>query len=178
MKRIPMTISLMIFIALLLGQIPAAAQVSFGGDAPIDVTADRAVYRGSTTILTGKVRVKQGTSLIQADRMDLFRAKSRQKSDGGFAKLGNINRIVAKGHFSYTTAENSVRGDKGVYERDKDIITVTGNVVYTTNSGSSVRGKKMIYDLKKNRARVAGDCNGRECAKSDRVLITLGKEKK
>ncbi|GEM_PF-2336794 len=153
-------------------------QLSFGNDAPIDVTANRAVYRGSTTILIGKVRVKQGDSLILADQMDLFRAKSKTKSEDGFVKLGNINRIVAKGHFKYTTPQNSVSGDKGVYERDKGIITVTGNVVYTTNSGNTVRGKKMIYDLKTNRARVAGDCTGRECAKSDRVMITLGKDRR
>ncbi len=158
--------------------VPASAQiVSFGGDEPIDVKAERATYRGSKTVLTGDVRVKQGTSTILADRMDLFRAESGTKSDeqsGSFIKLGNINRIVAVGNFKYITAENRVTGDKGVYERDKEIITVTGNVKFTQTNGNTVTGERMVYDLTTNRTKVGGTCSGRDCKKDERVVIKIG----
>lgn len=154
----------------------AFAQVSFGNDDPIDVKADRATYRGGNTILTGNVRVKQKDATILADRMDLFRAETRITAPGteiSFIKLGNINRIVATGNFKYITAENRVTGDKGVYERDKEIITVTGNARFVQNGGNTVTGNKMIYDLNTNRAKIAGNCTGRDCKKKDRVEIKL-----
>ncbi len=160
---------------------PANAQVSFGNDDPISVKAEKATYRGATTVLTGNVRVKQKDATILADRMDLFRAETSVRTpneagdaEGNFIKLGNINRIVAIGNFKYITPENRVTGDKGVYERDKEIITVTGNARFIQNNGSTVTGNKMIYDLNTNRAKIAGNCAGRDCKKNDRVEIKIG----
>ena len=126
--------------------------VSFGNDEPINIIAKRAVYKGPKTVLTGKVDVKQGASIILADSMDLYRLKT---TDPETEKItyGNVNRIFANGHFKYTTPDNSVTGDKGVYERDKNIITVTGNVKLKQRSGNTVTGNKLIYDLTTNRAK-------------------------
>lgn len=176
-------------LALTIPAISASAQiVSFGGDEPIDIKAARASYRGAKTVLTGEVRVKQGTSTIFADRMDLFRAEPAVKTDeqtgeqiddqtddlaGSSVKLGNINHIVAMGNFRYITAENRVTGDKGVYDRDKDIITVTGNVKFTQTNGNMVTGERMVYDLTTNRTKVGGTCAGRDCKKDERVVIKI-----
>lgn len=167
--------SLIILGALILSS-PSLAQVSFGNDAPIDVKAERATYRGAKTVLSGNVRVKQKDAIILADQMDLFRAETKITPVGTedtVIKLGNINRIVAIGNFKYITSENRVTGDKGVYERDKEIITVTGNARFVQNNGSAVNGNKMIYDLNTNRARVDGNCEGRDCKKKDRVEINI-----
>lgn len=152
---------------------PAQAQVSFGGDDPIDVKAETAAYKGPKTVLTGDVEVQQGTSQIYSQRMDLFRQKIPEDNEAGFS-YGNINRIVAVGNFKYVTPENSVKGNRGVYERDKNIITVTGNVIFTQRNGNSATGDKLTYDLKTNRARFASTCSGQECDNSDRVEINIG----
>lgn len=159
----------------------ANAQVSFGNDGPINVKAEKATYRGADTILTGNVRVKQKDAVILADRMDLFRAETTVNApskagdaEEGSIKLGNINRIVAVGNFKYITTENRVTGDKGVYERDKEIITVTGNARFIQSNGSTITGNKMIYDLNTNKAKIAGNCTGRECESNDRVEIKIG----
>ena len=151
------------------------AQVSFGNDQPIDVVAKRATYKGAKTILRGNVKVVQGTATIFADQMDLFRAQKTNQEPQTTAtfKLGNINRIVAVGNFKYITPENSVSGDKGVYERDKEIITVTGNAKFVQSNGDTVTGNRMIYDLTTNRAKVDGRCSGRNCKKNDRVEINI-----
>jgi len=152
---------------------PAHAQVSFGGDDPIDVKAERAAYKGPKTVLTGDVEVLQGTSQIHSQRMDLFRQKVPQDNEAGFS-YGNINRIVAVGNFKYITPENNVRGNRGVYERDKNIITVTGDVVFTQKNGNTAMGDKLTYDLTTNRARFASTCTGQDCENSDRVEINIG----
>ena len=153
----------------------ASAQISFGGHEPIDVKAERAIYKGAKTVLSGDVRIEQAGSVILADQMELFRDQSDQ-AEGSFVQLGNINRIVAVGNFKYITAQNSVIGDKGVYERDKNIITVSGNVKFTQGNGNTVTGNKMIYDLTTSRARVDGNCSGRDCDRDERVVINIGTE--
>lgn len=154
---------------------PAQAQLSFGGDDPIDVKAERAAYKGPKTVLTGDVEVQQGTSRIMSQRMDLFREKVPAENENGFS-YGNINRIDAIGKFKYVTPENNVTGNKGVYERDKNIITVTGNVVFTQNNGNSAAGDKLTYDLTTNRAKFASNCSGQDCDNSERVEINFGQQ--
>jgi lipopolysaccharide export system protein LptA len=153
----------------------ATAQVSFGGDEPIDVKAERAAYKGPKTVLSGDVEIVQGSSRINANEMDLLR-KQLSEDDQGLVKYGNINLIIAKGKFKYITPQNSVVGDKGVYERDKNIITVTGNVTFTQDSGNTVSGDKLIYDLTTNRARFDSNCEGQTCADDERVNITIGQQ--
>jgi len=164
---------ILLFICLLALPHSAIAQVSFGGDDPIDVKAERAAYKGPKTTLSGDVDVRQGTSRIVSDEMDLFRQKIKDDSERGF-KYGNVNRIVAKGNFRYITPENSVKGNRGVYERNKDIITVTGDVTFTQKNGNSASGEELEYDLKTNRAKFKSKCSGQECDQGDRVKITIG----
>jgi len=170
--RIPLSVILMLG-WLLIWSLPASAQISSGGDDPIDVKAQRATYKGARTVLSGDVRVEQAGAVILSDRMDLFRAQGG-RAEGSFVQLGNINRIVAVGNFKYITSQNNVTGDKGVYERDKNIITVTGNVKFTQDNGNTVTGNKMIYDLTTSRARVDGNCSGRDCDRDERVVIKIG----
>ncbi|RZV43784.1 MAG: hypothetical protein EX271_03185 [Acidimicrobiales bacterium] len=165
--------NLVVIFAVLNLTVTAHAQVSFGGDEPIDVKAEKASYKGPKTILTGDVEVQQGTSQIFSQRMDLFRQKIANESEEGF-RYGNINRIVAVGDFKYVTPENSVKGNRGVYERDKNIITVIGNVVFTQKNGNSATGDRLTYDLTTNRARFASTCTGQDCDNSDRVEIKIG----
>lgn len=130
-------------------------RVSFGGDAPIDVNAVKAIYRGGKTQLHGQVDVRQNDGRILADEMDLLRKPLPSETDAA-QKYGYIETIVARGHFKYETPKSSVTGDKGVYERDKNTITVTGNVRYTESGGNTAKGERMVYDLTKDRVFLGG----------------------
>lgn len=167
--------TVLIIAAALMVPLSAAAQiVSFGGEEPIYVKAERATYKGPKTTLVGKVDVRQGSSQIYSRRMDIFRRVIRGAEGDGTANYGDIFKIDAIGRFQYITPENEVTGDKGVYERDKRIITITGNVVYTQSNGNRVTGDKLIYDLTTNNARFIGDCIGEGCRPRERVEITYG----
>jgi lipopolysaccharide transport protein LptA len=159
---------------------PAPSKLSFGGDAPIDVKADLAVYKGPKTVLTGNVFLRQETSDISADQMNMFREELDQTNNGieaQIVKYGNINRIVAVGNFKYVTPDSSVTGKKGVYERDKNIITVTGNVKYVQTNGSSARGEILTYDLATNKVTFGGRCKGVKCGNNGGVNITVKSKK-
>ncbi len=147
----------------------------FGGDGPIDVKADTGIYQGDKTDLRGNVRVIQDGAVITSDQMDIFRLRESRTSDAGSVKLGAVDRIVATGNFRYKTEENDIRGRKGVYERDKNIMTVTGDVVVIQSGGQGnrVRSEKMIYNTKTGRINFSGKCLDGNCKSNGRTSIVV-----
>lgn len=146
---------------------PAQAQFAFGsGDVPTKIDADKADYKGRLTVLTGQVQVQQGDVRILADTMNVYRV------DLGGGKLGPIERIDAIGNFYYITPNEKVRGQKGIYEDRKEIITITGDVILEDSSGNVGTGTKLIYNLKNKEAVMQGDCKGRAC-RDGRVNILI-----
>jgi len=158
--------------ALLLAMIAAPAQAQvFGGDEPIKVLAEQATYEGGLTILIGNVDVTQGVARIRSDKMNIYRSEADSETSGSL-KLGAVNRIDAQGNFRYTTPDNNVTGDRGVYERDKGIITVTGNVKVKQPGGNTASTDELIYNVKTETIRFSGKCQGSDC--SGRPTIRIG----
>jgi len=140
----------------------AQAQIFGGDDKPIKVIAEKATYKGGTTYLSGLVDVRQGNARIQSDTMKILRAKAPSESTAS-VKLGAVIRIDAEGNFRYTTPDNIVTGNKGVYLREKGIITVTGNVKVRQPSGNSASTDQLIYNVNTGTIRFEGNCMGDDC---------------
>lgn len=142
----------------------ASAQLGFAGDSPIDVSAVQAVYQSAITTLSGDVDVTQDGTKITAENMAIDRAKA-SGPDAGSLKLGEITKIDARGNFVYVTPDRTVRGDRGVYERAKEIITVTGNVSLKERGGTTVNGNKLVYNLRTKTAQFGESCTGENCGR-------------
>lgn len=142
------------FLLLTSAFVPAQAQLTFGDNGePIIVDAEKATYTGNLTLLVGNVDVRQGTAHIKSDEMEIYREKNAADATGNLS-LGAVTRIVAIGNFSYRTPTDIVTGNKGVYERTKGVITVTGNVSVGKPGNSRLSGEKLVYDLETKRAKV------------------------
>ncbi len=160
--------------ALMVGTLstPVHAQV-FGGDEPIKILAEKATYDGGLTVLVGNVDVTQGIARIRSDQMNIYRSEA-DSDTGGSLKLGAVNRIDARGNFHYTTPENNVTGDRGVYERDKGIITVTGNVKVRQPGGNTATTDKLVYNVKTEAIRFSGQCQGDDCSGRPTIRLSPG----
>lgn len=145
-----------------------SGNLGFEGNAPIDVKAQTATYKASTTTLSGDVDVIQGRSRVTSNDMIIYRAKA-DKTEANAAskslKLGAITQIDAKGNFVYIAPGRRLSGTRGVYDREKNIITVTGNVVLKQSDGTVVTGDKLVYDMAKKRAKVGETCTGKNCGR-------------
>lgn len=144
-----------------------------GGDGPVKISAETGIYKGEKTDLRRNVRVLQEGSVITSDQMDIFRVQENSAAETPSVKLGAIRLIVATGNFRYVTEENDIRGQKGVYQREKNIMTVTGDVVVIQPDGKRIRAEKMTYDTKAGRIRFSGDCSGQDCNGNGRTRIVL-----
>ena len=149
------------------------ASFAFGGDGPIKISADIGIYQGDETDLRENVRVVQDGAVISADQMDVFRVQTESDVEPPSVKLGAIQRIVASGNFRYVTEENDIRGRKGVYQRDKNIMTVTGDVVVVQPDGKRVQAENLTYNTKTGQVRFSGNCSGNDCSKSERTRIVI-----
>lgn len=144
----------------------------FDGDGPINISADRATYVGGTTDLVGDVVVVQDGSTIYSNEMTILRDAAANQA-AGTIRLGAVREIIAAGDFRYLSEANDVRGDKGVYERDKSLMTVTGDVTVVQPGGNTVSTDRLVYDTVTETIRFSGQCQGRDCGTGDRTRITF-----
>jgi len=149
----------------------ASAGFGFDGDEPILIKADKATYKGGLTILTGSVDVRQGESKILSDVMYLYRAEAPADSTDSI-QLGAVTKIDARGNFIYTSPGNDVRGERGVYKRDTELITVTGNVKAKQPQGNIANTERLTYNVRTKTIRFDGNCVGQGC--QNRSTIRFG----
>lgn len=115
-------------------------------DQPIDVAADSASVDDKTgvTILTGAVKIVQGTMTITADKVTIRRDEQ-----------GNVNQVTSLGKPAYFTqqqlenqAPSKAWGTKMVYLVSNQTITITGNArIEQLNDKFS--GEKIVYQMDK-----------------------------
>jgi lipopolysaccharide export system protein LptA len=117
-------------------------------DAPIDVTSDRIEVqdRSDRAIFAGNVHVRQANLTMDAERVTV--AYSTQ---GGV----QINRIDAAGGVLVRSPSETARGSFGIYDTDRKLITLLGNVQLTRGQ-NQINGARLVIDLDSGRAVIDG----------------------
>jgi len=120
---------------------------------PIDVTADSASIddnRG-TTVLTGKVKIIQGTMQITANKLVVQRDKK-----------GDISTMVATGNLAHFTqqqqaggAYSKAWGKKMTYSIAEQTVTITGDAK-VSKSADTFSGETVVYHMDKALVKASG----------------------
>jgi lipopolysaccharide export system protein LptA len=139
---------------LLVALLPLAVQAkSTDRNAPMDVEADRTdamLGDDSDSVLTGNVRITQGTLDVAADKAVIHR------------KAGDISQVVLTGgpatlkQLSDTGEPMNARANQIIYTLTSDLVVLTGGVVIEQPRGT-LRGETIKYDLKSGRLDGGGD---------------------
>ena len=136
------------FAALAQAQQPISALKGHNSDAPVDVVADRIEVqdRSDRAIFAGNVRVRQETLTLDTERITVAYSRA-----GGI----QIQRLDASGGVVVRSPSETARGDFGIYDLDRRLITLIGNV--QLNRGDSrISGSRLVIDLASGRAVVDG----------------------
>ena len=101
---------------------PVSALKGHNSDAPIDLTADRLEVqdRADRAIFAGNVHVKQDDLTLDTSRLTVA-----YSSSGGV----QIKRLDASGGVTVRSPSETARGSFGIYDLDRKLITLVGNVV-------------------------------------------------
>jgi lipopolysaccharide export system protein LptA len=134
------------------GQGPEAqAQVLKGHDssAPVNVAADRTELqsRADRVVIAGNVIITQAGLTLNAGRVTIA------YSD---ASGIDINRIDAVGGVVVRNGGDTARGNVAIYDLDRSIITMAGDVQLSQGNGNRLSGGRMVIDLNSGRATVDG----------------------
>lgn len=134
--------------SLALAQAPVSALKGHNPDAPIDVAADRIEVqdRADRAVFAGNVHVRQAELTLDTTRLTV-----------AYSSAGSIQirRLDASGGVTVKSPSETARGDFGVYDLDRKLITLIG-AVQLNRSGSQVNGQRLTIDLNSGRAVVDG----------------------
>lgn len=123
-------------------------------DAPVDVSSDRVEVqdKANRAILSGNVRVTQGSLTITAPRMTVAYT-------GGGGGDPQLRRLDASGGVVLTSPSETARSALAIYDLDRRLVTMLGGVTLVRGE-SRVSGGRLVYDLSSGRASLDGSAVG------------------
>jgi lipopolysaccharide export system protein LptA len=129
-------------------QEPVSALKGHNSNAPVDVAADRIEVqdRADRAIFAGNVHVKQEQLTLDTERLTVA-----YSSEGKV----QIRRLDAAGGVVVRSPSETARGEFGIYDLDRRLITLIGDV-QLVRGGSQVNGNRLVIDLDSGRAVIDG----------------------
>ncbi len=125
----------------------AQAQLSggFGGDQPIEITADQleVVQPNRIAVFRGNVEAVQGNVRLRANVMTVYYRNANERG----ANLGAVAKIEVEQNVVLATPEETAQGNRGIYHVDQKQIQLVGNVVLTRGQ-NVLKGDRLDYDLR------------------------------
>ena len=133
-------------------QQPVSALKGHNSNAPVDVTADRIEVqdRADRAIFAGNVHVTQAELTLETPRLTV----AYSGGQGGGTNV-QIRRLDAAGGVVVRSPSETARGDFGIYDLDRKLITLIGNVELTRDN-NRVNGARLVIDLNSGRAVIDG----------------------
>lgn len=134
---------------------PVSALKGHDSNAPVDVSAERIEVqeRADRAVFAGNVHVRQAELTLETARLTI--AYSNQPGDQGV----QIRRLDASGGVIVRSPSETARGNFGVYDLDRKLITLIGNV-QLNRSDSRINGSRLVIDLNTGRAVIDGGAPG------------------
>lgn len=133
----------------------ASAQTAHNSQAPINFSADHIELqdKASRALLSGSVVVKQAEMTLTSARMTV--AYTGQVVDGS----PQVSRLDAAGNVVVTRPDQTARGNFGVYDLTKRVVTMLGAVTLTQQN-NTVNGGRLTINLDTGRAVIDGSAVG------------------
>ena len=127
---------------------PVSALKGHDSNAPVDVNADRIEVQDRTdrAMFLGNVHVRQAELTLDTQRLTVA-----YSSNGGV----QIRRLDAAGGVTVHSPSETAKGDFGIYDLDRKLITLIGNVQLNREE-NQVNGARLVIDLDSGRAVIDG----------------------
>lgn len=126
----------------------AQSLANHNSNAPVDFAANsiEVQNRADRVVIAGNVRVMQAGLVLTAQRMTV-----------AYSRVGgtDVNRIDATGGVMVTKGDEKATGNVAIYDLDRRLITMVGNVELQ-QGGNRLSGGRLLIDLNSGRATVDG----------------------
>ena len=138
----------------------AGAAAAGGGEektVPLSIKGERMRFMESDSMIVWErnVTVQMQDMTLTADRVDAYQDKSAPSGKE------DLKKIVATGHVRLRAGDRYVSGEKGVWERDKRTVRITGAPVLRQKDGQDVESDAILYDMVAIKVSFEGKFNAR-----------------
>ncbi len=125
----------------------AQGPIELDSNQPIEISADslEVLQDTSKAVFNGNVEALQGNIKMNAQRMEVFYRQQDQQNTT--ANIGAVSRIEVIGDVMFTTPTETAKATKGIYDVDKQMITLVGNVILSRDK-NTLKGGRLDYNLK------------------------------
>ena len=127
-------------------------------NAPVDVTAERIEVqdRADRAIFAGNVHATQAEMTLDTERLTVAYSNKPGGAGGAGGSGGvQIHRLDAAGGVVVHSPSETAKGDFGIYDLDRKLITIIGNVRLTQRN-NVVMGQRLVINLDSGRAVIDG----------------------
>jgi lipopolysaccharide export system protein LptA len=130
---------------------PTSALKGHNTNAPVDVTSQRIEVqeRADRAVFTGNVHVTQADLTLDTERLTVAYSTAQGNNNV------QINRLDAAGGVIVRDPSETAKGDFGIYDLDRKVITLIGNV-QLVRENNRVNGARLVIDLNSGRAVIDG----------------------
>lgn len=130
---------------------PISALKGHNSNAPVDVTSERIEVqeRADRAIFVGNVHATQADLTLETQRLTV--AYSGGQGGSGL----QIRRLDAAGGVVVRSPSETAKGDFGIYDLDRKLITVIGNVQLTRGT-NIINGQRLVINIDNGRAVIDG----------------------
>jgi len=130
------------------------------GDQPVNIEAAKLDYfdKEQKLIYTGNVVATQGDARLKTNTLTIYlnpKESGDSNTNQGSAGTDQVRRMEASGSVILTSKDQIGTGEKGVYEKAENKVTLTGNVTLTQGPNVT-KGDRLVYDLNTSQAVVTG----------------------
>lgn len=132
---------------------PVSSLKGHNSNAPVDVSADRIEVqdRADRAIFAGNVHVVQAEMTLDTPRLTVAYSGGQNTGNNNV----QIHRLDAAGGVVVKSPTETAKGDFGIYDLDRKLITLIGNVQLNREQ-NQVNGSRLVIDLDSGRAVVDG----------------------
>jgi lipopolysaccharide transport protein LptA len=126
----------------------AAVEKKVDNNTYINIEADDVIVMNNEGIaeFTKNVKVKKDEFTLYADKMIAYYD----------IKTNNVTKIIAINNVNFISPTSSANADKGIYDINKNNITLEGNVK-TKEKNITVNSHRFIYDTINKKSNLIGD---------------------
>jgi lipopolysaccharide export system protein LptA len=129
----------------------------------IDANSLEVLQNENKAIFSGNVVAVQGDMTLKSDKMVVYYrqnggAGKTKKAAAANAPAGapnNISKIDVIGNVFISSPQETAQGDSGLYDVDKKLITLTGNVVLTKDK-NVLKGNSAEYNVATGKSLMMG----------------------
>ena len=147
--RLPTLLVLVLVLALTLPPWAAWGAKAKGPAPPINISSDRMeiLDKAGTVHFMGHVRATREQMVLEADDVVVYYATQ----EVGGKKKRVLKKIVAKGHVKVTQGDRVAIGRRAVYDRPREVITLTGDA-QVWQGKNRVSGGEIVFFINEGRS--------------------------